>query len=56
LAEREATLAAGDPDDPMALSVRRTARLDLAEFFAVLDRRDHVMRQCEAFLDDYDAW
>jgi amidase len=55
-AEREATLTAGDPDNPTALSVRRTARLDLAEFFAVLDRRDQLMRQCEAFLDDYDAW
>jgi amidase len=55
-AEREATLMAGDPNDPMALSVRRTARLDMAEFFAVLDRRDQVMRQCEDFLDDYDAW
>ena len=56
LAEREATLTAGDSSDPMALSVRRTARLDLAEFFAALDRRDRVMRQCEGFLDDYDAW
>lgn len=34
----------------------RTARLDLGEFFAVLDRRDLAMRQCEQFLDDYDAW
>ena len=34
----------------------RTARLDLSEFFAVLDRRDLAMRQCEQFLDDYDAW
>ena len=42
--------------DPSARSMVRTARLDMAEFFAVLDRRDHVMRQCEAFLDDYDAW
>ncbi len=22
----------------------------------MLDRRDGIMRQCEAFLDDYDAW
>jgi amidase len=28
----------------------------MAEFFAVLDRRDQVIRCCEAFLDDYDAW
>ncbi len=56
LAEREATLAHVDSSDPTARSVGRTARLDLAEFFAVLDRRDHAMRQCEAFLDDYDAW
>jgi amidase len=42
--------------DPSARSVGRTARLDLAEFLAVLERRDLIMRQCEAFLDDYDAW
>ena len=42
--------------DPTDRSVGRTARLDLAEFFAVLDRRDLIMRQCESFLDDYDAW
>jgi Asp-tRNA(Asn)/Glu-tRNA(Gln) amidotransferase A subunit family amidase len=41
---------------PLARSVGRTARLDLAEFLAVLERRDLIMRQCEAFLDDYDAW
>ena len=28
----------------------------MAQFFAVLDRRDRVIRQCEQFLDDYDAW
>ena len=56
LAEREATLTAGDSDDPTALSVRRTARLDLGEFFAVLDRRDQILRQCESFLDGCDAW
>ena len=33
--------------DPSARSTARTARLDLAEFFAVLDRRDRIMRQCE---------
>jgi Asp-tRNA(Asn)/Glu-tRNA(Gln) amidotransferase A subunit family amidase len=39
-----------------AWDARRTAGLDLAEFFAVLDRRDRTMHQCEGFLDDYDAW
>ena len=29
----------------------RTARLDMAEFFAVLDRRDQTLRLCEQFLD-----
>ena len=28
----------------------------MAQFFAVLDRRDQVARQCEAFLDEHDAW
>jgi amidase len=56
LSEREATFDVGDSADPSARSTARTARLDLAEFFAVLDRRDRIMRQCESFLDDYDAW
>ena len=56
LSERERTFAAGESADPSTRSAARTARLDLAEFFAVLDRRDRIMRQCEAFLDDYDAW
>lgn len=56
LVEREASLVHIDSSDPTARSVGRTARLDLAEFFAVLDRRDRAMHQCEAFLDDYDAW
>ena len=43
-------------DDPSARSAARGARLDMAAFFAVLDRRDGVIRQCEDFLDDYDAW
>jgi amidase len=55
LAEREPMFAGADSADPMARSQARGARLDMAEFFAVLDRRDRVMRQCEAFLDDYDA-
>jgi amidase len=56
LSERERTFTVGEPPDPSARSTARTARLDLAEFFAVLERRDRIMRQCEAFLDDYDAW
>jgi len=55
LSEREPTFIAGESSDPSARSTARTARLDLAEFFAVLDRRDRIMRQCESFLDDYDA-
>jgi len=45
-----------DSSDPSARSAARGARLDMADFFAVLDRRDQTLRQCEAFLDDYDAW
>ena len=56
LAERERTFERVDSSDPTARSVGRTARLDIGEFFAVLDRRDRIMRQCESFLDDYDAW
>lgn len=56
LAEREADFGMETEADPSARSAGRTARLDLGQFFAVLDRRDGVMRQCEAFLDDYDAW
>lgn len=42
--------------DPSARSAARAARLDMGEFFAVLDRRDRTIRQCEAFLDEHDAW
>jgi amidase len=56
LSEREPTFAMAEQSNPSARSTARTARLDLAEFFAVLDRRDRIMFQCEAFLDDYDAW
>jgi amidase len=45
-----------DSDDPSARSAARGARLDMAAFFAVLDRRDQTMRRCESLLDDYDAW
>jgi amidase len=56
LSERERFFAFVDAADPSARSVARAARLDMAAFFAVLDRRDQTMRLCEQFLDDYDAW
>jgi amidase len=56
LAEREHTFGREAASDPSARSAGRTARLDIAEFLAVLDRRDTLMRQCDSFLDDYDAW
>jgi amidase len=56
LAERERFFGRTEEADPSTRSVSRAARLDMAEFFAVLDRRDQVMGRCEAFLDDYDAW
>jgi amidase len=56
LSQRERHFTRGESPDPSVRSTIRTARLDLAEFFAVLERRDRIMRQCEAFLDDYDAW
>ncbi len=56
LEERERLMAMGQATDPSARSAARGARLDMAGFFAVLDRRDGLMRRCEAFLDDYDAW
>jgi amidase len=56
LEERERFFPMIDSDDPSARSAARGARLDMGGFFAVLDRRDGVMRRCEAFLDDYDAW
>lgn len=56
LGERQPFFDRDGGADPSARSMVRTARLDLAEFFAVLDRRDQAMRQCEQFLDGYDAW
>ena len=56
LSERQRFFDRVDSPDPTARSVARTAPLDLAQFFAVLDRRDQAMRRCEVFLDDYDAW
>ncbi|WP_422000136.1 amidase [Reyranella sp.] len=45
-----------DSADPSRRSAVRTASLDLAAFFAVLERRDEVMRRCEDFLGEHDAW
>lgn len=56
LSERERYFTAKESADPSYRSTVRTARLDLGAFFAVLDRRDRIMRQCESFLDGYDAW
>lgn len=56
LAERERFFVKSRSPDPSVRSVARAAHLDMAQFFAVLDRRDRVIRQCEQFLDDYDAW
>ena len=56
LAERERFFAMIDSDDPSERSAARAARLDMAQFFAVLDRRDQTTKHCESFLEDYDAW
>lgn len=56
LAERERLFDRLESPDPTRRSVARAARLSMAQFFAVLDRRDRIVRQCETFLDDYDAW
>jgi amidase len=56
LSERERYFPMIDSADPSARSAARAAPLDIAQFFAVLDRRDRAMRQCESLLDDYDAW
>jgi amidase len=56
LSERKRYFAAKPSSDPSYLSTVRTARLDLGEFLAVLDRRDAIIRRCERFLDDHDAW
>lgn len=56
LSDRKRYFAAKPSSDPSYLSTVRTARLDLGEFLAVLDRRDAIIRRCERFLDDHDAW
>ncbi|MCA0303533.1 MAG: amidase [Proteobacteria bacterium] len=55
LAERERYFTPRESQDPSYLSTVRTARLDLGQFFQVLDRRDQVLRRCEALLDSHDA-
>jgi amidase len=54
--DRERDPGAIDSSDPSIRSAARTDALSLAAFFAVLDRRDQVIRQCESFLETYDAW
>ena len=56
VSERERFFSMVNSSNPSARSAGRTARLDMAQYFAVLDRRDRLIRQCETFLDDYDAW
>ncbi|HKV13969.1 MAG TPA: amidase [Reyranella sp.] len=56
LAERQRFFDKTDAPDPSLRSVARASRLDLADFFAVLDRRDDLIRRCESFLDGHDAW
>jgi amidase len=56
LAERERFFDKTDAPDPSLRSTARVSRLDLADFFAVLDRRDDLIRRCESFLDSHDAW
>jgi amidase len=56
LDQREPMFADAESPDPWPRSRARAARLDMAAFFAVLDRRDRLIRRCESFLDDYDAW
>jgi len=56
LEQRQRLMARSAASDPSARSAARGARLDMAEFFALLDRRDGLIRQCQDFLDNYDAW
>ncbi|MBS0539707.1 MAG: amidase [Proteobacteria bacterium] len=56
LSARERFFPMIDSADPSARSAARGARLDMAAFFALLDRRDRTLRACESFLDTYDAW
>lgn len=56
LGERERFFALTESSDPSARSDGRASRLDMAQYFALLDRRDTLIRRCEALLDDYDAW
>src|SRR5262249_51199307 len=56
LSERERFFAMAQSSDPSARSVGRAARLDMGQYFAVLDRRDQAIKRCDSFVDEYDAW
>ena len=56
LAAREPMFAGTDSPDPTVRSAARATRLNMAQFFALLDRRDRTIKLCESFLDEYDAW
>jgi len=56
LAAREPMFAGTDSPDPTVRSAARATRLNMAQFFALLDRRDRTIKICESFLDEYDAW
>src|SRR5262249_38749809 len=56
LSAREPMFAGTDSPDPTVRSAARATRLDMLQFFALLDRRDRTLKLCESFLDDYDAW
>jgi len=56
LAAREPMFAGTDSPDPTVRSAARATRLNMAQFFDLLDRRDRTIKLCESFLDEYDAW
>jgi amidase len=56
LSARQPLFAGIDSPDPTVRSAARATPLDMAQFFALLDRRDRLMKSCESFLDEYDAW
>jgi amidase len=56
LSARQPMFAGIDSPDPTVRSAARATPLDMARFFALLDRRDRLMKSCESLLDEYDAW
>ena len=56
LSTRQPMFAGIDSPDPAVRSAARATPLDMARFFALLDRRDRLVKSCESFLDEYDAW